>query len=305
MNKVLIINHTKVACGTYQFAKRIYDIVKNSEKVDYVYRDVENRNEYLAIIKKETPNFEIINWHKDRIDWLLETDVTENKKAKHYFLFHDGSTFSHYDKYIFSGEMPNYPTSIPVEKSILLPRPLIDYKGIYPVNQVPTIGSFGFATDHKRFPELVTLVNETFKEAHIRLHITSPYFGVTEGYNLPKIITKCHENNINPKVKLTISSNFVDDQALLNFLASNDVNVFNYAYMNNPGISSAVDYALSVKRPFAVTKNNLFRHVAKDEILLECNTISDIMDRGLVPFEEYYDKWSTDNFRRQFNEMFT
>jgi hypothetical protein len=214
------------------------------------------------------------------------------------------SIFPKYDKYIFCGEYPNYPTPIPREKSILLPRPVLEYKGTYPYNDVYTIGSFGFATDHKRFPELVSQVNKEFSKANIRLHITSPYFGVTEGYNLPKIVKQCYANNVNPNIKLTISSNFVDDSALLNFLAGNDINIFNYAYMQNPGISSAIDYALSVRRPFAVTKNNLFRHVAKEENLLEKNTISNIIDRGLAPFEEYYDKWSTENFRKQFNEMF-
>lgn len=305
MKTALIINHGNVECGTYQFASRIYNIISNSHNVHYLYFNVNNREGYKALIDYYHPDFIIYNWHKDRINWLKESDVVENKTAKHYFLFHDGSNFSVYDKYIFCGEYPNYPSGIPLEKSVLLPRPLIDYEGDYPINSVPTIGSFGFATDHKRFPELVTLVCQTFSEAHIRLHITSPYFGVTEGYNLPKIVAKCTANVTNPNVKLSISSNFIDDQALLKFLAGNDVNVFNYAYMPNPGISSAIDYALSVRRPFAVTKNNLFRHVAKKETLLEENTISNIIDRGLEPFKEFYDKWNTDKFREQFNGLFT
>lgn len=302
MKTVLIINHDRVECGTYQFCKRIYNIVCNET---IIYMDAKNREDYLAALKYTNPDYVIYNYHWDRMPWLKEADILENTKVKHYFLFHDGSIFPHYDKYIFSGEMPNYPTPIPLDKSILLPRPLIDYKGSYPFNDVPTIGSFGFATDHKRFPELVSLVNRTFDKAHIRLHITSPYFGVTEGYNLPKIVNRCKVNNINPNIKLTITSNFVDDQELLTFLAGNDINVLYYEYLNNPGISSAIDYALSVRRPFAVTKNNLFRHVANDYTLLEKNSIRDIMDRGLAPFEEFYIKWNPDKFRQQFDELFT
>lgn len=304
MKTVLIVNHTHIECGTYQFAHRIYNIVSNSHDVHYLYYNVDSRAGYKYLLVQNSPDYIIYNWHKDRINWLKESDVIENKNAKHYFLFHDGSNFNVYDKYIFCGEYPNYPTGIPLEKSVLLPRPLIDYEGTYPVNNVPTIGSFGFATDHKRFPELVTLVNQTFNKAHIRLHMTSPYFGVTEGYNLPKIAKQCYANNVNPDITLNITSNFVDDQALLKFLAGNDINVFNYAYMSNPGISSATDYALSVRRPFAVTRNNLFRHVAKEETLLEKNSILNIIDRGLAPFEEYYEKWSTGSFRKQFNELF-
>lgn len=306
MKTVLILNHGHVECGTYQFAHRIYDIVSGSHNVNYMYFNVDSREEYLYLVGRWEPDYIVYNWHKDRINWLIESDIIEDRKhyRKHYFFFHDGSIFNKYDKYIFCGEFPNYPTSIPREKSVLLPRPIYNYDGIYPVNEVPTIGSFGFATDHKRFPDLVTLVNKSFDKAHIRLHITSPYFGVTEGYNLPKIVAECHANNTNPNVRLTITSNFVDDSALLKFLAGNDINVFNYAYMDNPGISSATDYALSVRRPFAVTKNNLFRHVANKDTLLEVNSMQEIINRGIAPYEEFYRMWNPENFRNQFDGLF-
>jgi hypothetical protein len=296
--KALIVNHDKKECGTFQYAKRIWEIVTSD---DIAYVECVSREGYLSAIQNLDPEYVIINWHKDRIDWLLESDITDDRK--YYFLFHDGSIFNKYDKYIFCGELPNYPTAVPEEKSILLPRPVLKYFGGYPINDIPTIGSFGFPTDHKRFPELVTKVNKEFDKAHIRLHMPSPYFGVTAGYNLPKIVKECHANNTNPGVTLNISSNFVDDQTLLKFLAGNDINVFYYEYLKNPGISSAIDYALSVRRPFAVTRNNLFRHVSKDEILLENNTIADILERGTEPFEEFYEKWNPDIFRREFNEM--
>jgi len=302
MKTVLILNHVHVECGTYQFAHRIYDIVSESHNVNYKYFNVDSREGYLYLLKRWEPDYIVYNWHKDRINWLLESDITEDRK--HYFFFHDGSIFNKYDKYIFCGEFPNYPTSVPREKSVLLPRPIYNYDGIYPVNEVPTIGSFGFATDHKRFPELVTMVNKEFDKAHIRLHITSPYFGVTEGYNLPKIVAECHASNTNPNVKLTITGNFVEDGAMLKFLAGNDINVFNYAYADNPGISSATDYALSVKRPIAITKNNLFRHISSNDILLENNSIKDIISKGLAPVERFHKLWNTDTFREQFGGLF-
>src|SRR3990172_4379169 len=302
--KVLIVNHDKVACGTYQFAKRIYSIVSKSKDITYLYKDCANREDYLSTLSEIKPDYIVYNYHKDRTTWLLEIDVAENISVKHYFLFHDGSVVNRYDKYLFFGEFPNYPTPINKDRSILLPRPLLDYEGIYPINKVPTIGSFGFATDHKRFPELVGYVSTTFRRAVINLHMTSPYFGVTNGYNLPDIVNKCEKSRNNINVKLNISTNFMDDNQLLEFLAGNDINVFNYAYMKNPGISSAIDYALSVKRPIAITKNNLFRHIASDDILLEKNSVQDIINKGLTPIEKFYDIWSTKNFLRRFDLMF-
>jgi hypothetical protein len=304
MKKVLLLNHDKVECGTYQYMKRIYSIVSGSDKVNYVYKETKDLESYYNILREVKPDITIYNWHRDRMGWITEGEIINSFLTKHYFLFHDGSIINVYSKYLFCGELPNYPTTIRKEDSILLPRPILDYDGSYPINDVPTIGSFGFATDHKRFPELVKLVNDTFDKAHVRLHITSPYFGVTEGYNLPKIVAKCQANNTNPGVKLTITSDFTDDYHLLRFLAGNDINIFYYEHLNNPGISSAIDYALSIRRPFGVTNASLFRHVYNEHTSVETNSISDIIAGGIAPFEEFYTKWNPSEFRKQFNRMF-
>jgi hypothetical protein len=173
--------------------------------------------------------------------------VRSIKNSKHYFIYHDGSKFSYYDKYLFFGDFDPERSAIPADKRILLPRPLIDYTGTYPVNLVPTIGSFGFAFNHKQYHKLVKLVNDTFDKAVINLHIPNPYFGDTPNNKLLNIVTECRLNNTNPEVKLNISTNFMDDQELLTFLAGNDINVFYYGDLSNPGLSSAPDYALSVQ----------------------------------------------------------
>src|SRR3989304_1620038 len=278
--KVLILNHGYLQCGTYQYAKRIHSIVSKSKDIEYIHKKARDKQGYLEVLAEVKPDYVVYNYHIDRMPWLTVNDINSNKSVKHFFLFHDGSILNSYDKYIFCGEIPNYNNPIPKAKSVLLTRPIMEYGGTYPVNELPTIGSFGFATDHKGFPELVSLVQKTFKEAVINLHLTSPYFGVTAGYNLPDIIRKCQASNTNPKIKLNISSDFVDDEKLLTFLAGNDINVFNYKVLRqpNPGISSAIDYALSVRRPFAVTKNSLFRHVLSDDISLEKRPIKQVLD---------------------------
>ena len=71
----------------------------------------------------------------------------------------------------------------------------------------------------------------------------------------------------------------MDDDGILKFLANNDINVFNYGYMENPGFSSAPDYALSVKRPMAVTNTQLLRHVANEYNTLEKNNLKEKKSR--------------------------
>jgi hypothetical protein len=301
--RVLLLNHQHIKCGVYQFQKRIFDLASKSEKVDFFYRDLANKNDYLDALKLK-PDYILYNWHWDRMPWLQIKDITENKESKHYFFWHDGSIFRAYDKYLFFGALDPRGTAIPENKRILLPRPLYNYNGEYPKNNVPTIGSFGFAYHHKRFPELIALVHKTFTRAIINIHMPNPYYGDTPGNRLADILFKCRQQMRNRNIKVNISTNFLSDDELLSFLAKNDINVFNYALQNNPGLSSVFDYALSVKRPIAITNNMMFRHITSNDILLEKHSIKQIMERGTAPLEKFYSEWSTKVFTEKIEELF-
>jgi hypothetical protein len=138
----LIVNHDK-GMWNIPIAKRIWKILPPYPNHSYV--ECKNREDYLNSIKSVNPEYVIINWHKDRINWLLESDITPDRKF--YFLFHDGSIFSKYDKYLFFGEYPNYPTSIPREKSDSKTHP--KYDGI--IHIMKSQHRKFNCTDHKRF----------------------------------------------------------------------------------------------------------------------------------------------------------
>jgi hypothetical protein len=301
---VLILNHTHIECGVYQFGKRVYDLASRSDKVEYFYKNVSSKEQYLDILNKINPEYIVYNWHWDRMPWLKEEDITGNKNAKHYFIYHDGSMMKNYDKYLFFGDYDSDRKAVPEDKRVLLPRPLFEYNGSYPKNNVVTIGSFGFAFNHKRFPELVTLINNSFDKAIINLHMPNPYFGNTKGNVRDVIVKSCKKSNRKPGIEINIDTKFSDDNQLLSFLAQNDINVFYYGKLENPGLSSAFDYALSVKRPIAITENIMFRHIASDDILLTKHSIQEILDKGTAPLERFYKDWSVDNFTLQMEKLF-
>ncbi len=56
-------------------------------------------------------------------------------------------------------------------------------------------------------------------------------------------------------IELNISHDHLTTEGILNFLSKNDLNVFLYEHQENRGISSATDWAISVKRPFTITKS--------------------------------------------------
>jgi hypothetical protein len=305
MRKVLLINHPHIQCGVFQFMQRIYTIVSKSKNIDFQYRIVSNHDEYVDAINVTSPDYVLYNWHFDRLPFIKDIDIVSRPEIKHYFIYHDGSMIKTYDKYLVFGAMPPDTSVFKEGGAILMPRPLYEYTGEYPVNNVPTIGSFGFAFNHKKFHEIAPFIAKHIGKAIVNLHFTNPYFGDTPGNKIQDIIDLCHRVNTNPNVKLNITTNFLGDNSLLEFLAGNDLNIFMYDKdLQNPGISSAIDYALSVKRPIAISDNMMFRHIASDEILLTKTNINNIIENGTKPLEKFYAEWSTDNFILEMEKVF-
>jgi len=218
-------------------------------------------------------------------------------------MFHEEVVRENYDKYLFFGAYDFSNGAIFGDKKILLPRPLLNYNREHPKNSIVTIGSFGFGFWQKGFHKLVELVNTSFEEATINLHMPYSFFGDPTHEQTNAVEKECRSLNTNPRVTLSISHNFLDDAGVLRFLAGNDINVFIYGE-NGEGISSVIDYALSVKRPIAISSSRMFRHITKDEILLEKNTIQEILAKGTAPLEQFYTDWSPDKFREEFNRIF-
>ena len=301
MTRVLIINHPQRECGVHQFGKRIYDLVSGSTNVEYIYREMDTIPVYEAALKQMCPDFILYNWHAHTMRWLPQEYPIDPTK-KHYFIFHEEHMRRRYDKYLFFGDY-DIGWRIPLDKCVLLPRPLYTYTGSYPRNEVPTIGSFGFGFWNKGYHLLTKLVNETFDRAVLNYHIAHSCFGDPSDKMTREVIATCQRLNTNPGVKLNISREFLDAQQVLSFLAGNDINVFLYDD-NGEGISSVIDYALSVKRPIALSDCQMFRHILKDEIMVTKCPIQGILNRGTVPLEEFYEKWHPDRFREAIDEVF-
>jgi hypothetical protein len=86
---------------------------------------------------------------------------------------------------------------------------------------------------------------------------------------------------------------------MLDFLFNNNLNIFfyeNYSFYN--GISSTIDYALSVQTPIAICKSNMFSHImdTNPSICVEDSNLIDIINNGFEPLQEKYNSWSHENF---------
>ena len=303
MTTVLLVNHKQPACGVYQFGKRIYDLVKDSENVIYYYTEVDELASYCSAVNFYKPDIIVYNWHRGTMPWLTEKMIIGDTSYKHYFIFHEEFVRKNYDKYLFLGAYDFTNGEKFGDKKVLLPRPLLEYNGTYSKNKVLTVGSFGFGFWQKGFHELTSVINHSFDKAVLNLHMPYSFFGDPLKEQTNAVELECWNRVSNSGFTLNITHELLDDDGVLKFLAGNDINMFLYGE-NGEGISSVIDYALSVKRPIAISNSKMFRHLDNSEILYSENSIVDIINKGTKPLEKYYKDWSIENFRKEFDKVF-
>ena len=301
MTKVLFVNHKIENCGVYQFGKRVAKLASTSSKLDCSYAEVDCLADLEVAIFIHRPDVTVYNWHIGTMGWLSSSDIRKLDGGKRFFIYHQENMIFDYDKYLFFGDYD--PTnSLPDEKKALISRPLFKYPGKYRNNSTLNIGSFGFGFHNKGFDKIVRLVNEEFTNAIVNLHMPPSHFGDPSGTQTREVIKKCREAHTNSSIVLNITQDFKTDEEVLSFLAGNDVNVFMYEE-NGDGISSVLDYALSVKRPIAITDSRMFRHLDGIEgISLTTNSLQNIIDNGTSPLRGLYRKWSRKKFVSEMEE---
>lgn len=298
---ILFLNHHIKNCGVQQYGRRIADLLLQTS-LNVEYREIRGVEDYEGLVAHFKPSIIIFNWYPITMGWL--SPGLFKPGIRNYLMFHDGHMHGGDATIIFTGAYEK-PDSIryPDNKKILLPRPLFKYDGAYRVNSVPNIGSFGFGFWHKGFYDIVTWVNREFSEATINLHMPYAHFGDAAGVQAREVAAQCLANNTNPNITLNMTSHLMEDNELLEFLAGNDMNVFMYGGVSE-GLSSVLDYALSVKRPIALTDNMMFRHIASPEITMSPdNSLKDILARGTEPLERFYEEWSVENFIKKAEEL--
>jgi hypothetical protein len=145
-----------------------------------------------------------------------------------------------------------------------------DFISAYQTTGIPIFGSFGFGFDNKGFHNLIKIVNEQYDEAVIKMVIPVAYY--SQGESLVRHVRYlCETQNKKPNIHLMITHIFFSNTDILRFLASNTMNIFLYDYMKGRGLSSVIDFALSVNVPIGISNSYMFRHIFDDSICLYNN----------------------------------
>jgi hypothetical protein len=297
MDSVLIVNHNVQNCGVYQYGKRVADICTKSKLFNFVYLEATSLDELFSTIKESNPSIIIYNYLPSTMGWINPAifDKIRSLGIKQGNIIHN-TEFNGFDFYLHQN--PYYHNH---NNNFALLRPLFEYvpKKTDRRSDAIQIGTFGFGGQHKFIHEICRIVDEEFvdKEVDLNLHITKGFYSSDDPFE--EIKDDCQKIVNNSNIKLNLTNNFLTNEGMLDFLFNNDLNIFfyeNYSFYN--GISSTIDYALSVQKPIAICKSNMFSHImdVNPSICVEDSDLIEIINNGFEPLQEKYNEWSHEKF---------
>lgn len=328
--KVLFVTHKPKQCGVYEFGKNLFNIIDSSAKYKFIKAECESLTELDSMINSHTPAVIIYNYHPSVLPWLssrLGKGIHQNKiagiNAIQIGIIHEitqsvaDSATAYRNRFILGHSQKTmnalFDFYVAADPTLLLKNPLVyktgrlipEFSKQVETPAITTIGSFGFASPKKGFEKLVERVQEEFDEAVIRINIPSADFVDKDGANAKRIADNCQRLITKPSIKLEISHQFLKDDELLEFLAGNSMNVFMYEDTGGRGLSSAVDTALAVKKPVAVSRCPMFRHLlnTNPSICTDTNSLKMILANGFSPLEKNIEDWTIDNLRWDYERV--
>jgi hypothetical protein len=310
---ILFLNHKIQSCGVYQYGLRLFNILKNSYLHRYLYKEIDNYNEYNDIIYKIKPEIIIYNYHVATMDWLNNNNIFKNTKNIGVPHESNGDMFD----IILSID----PNETETNKIFNIPRPIYEnvdkicdkyqitnekIKDFINYNEgldVPIFGSFGFGFTNKGFDKIIQIVNNNYDYAIIKMVITFAHFDPNRDTNIKHILQVCNTIIRKPNIKLMISTDFFTNEEVLLFLASNTCNIFLYDMMNCRGVSSVIDYAVSVNKPVVISDSYMFRHIYSDDICVYKTNIREAIENSKKMLPNLLKKYSNKNLINKINNI--
>lgn len=300
MKNILIVNRPENNCGIHQYGINIYDALNKSYENKYSYLETNNHINLLNYLDNNNIDIIIFNWYKPIMNWVNNDLLNQLINYKKYIIYHDGEypNFENLNGVLFND--PTYKTDNIYQYNI--GRCLFDYtRSINKLDNI-VISSFGFPFLDKGFHKLLNKVNHEFTNVTVRYHLP---FANIDKHNILRNQTFYEINKFNTsKNNLIISDNYLNNEELLDWLSESSINCFYYDNKKSLGISSVIDYALSVNVPIGITNCDMFRHIYSEDIDLDKQNIIDIIDKDLSPLLKYKQNWSNNNFVINFDSVF-
>ncbi|HTZ41451.1 MAG TPA: hypothetical protein VMB77_14955 [Syntrophales bacterium] len=333
-NNILFVSHKKAHCGVYEYGESITDALQLSRNYRFIRVECSSLGELTTAIAEYAPASIIYNYMPSVFPWIASRIAPQLYKNNistiqipqigivHDITQHVADTATAYrPKYIVgASNLINslFDFYIAPDPTLLLRNPYVyktgrlipTYNNNYPVPSKPVIGSFGFGTPNKGFDNIVHLVQQEYDEAIIRFNIPSADYGDKNGVNAISVSDRCKALITKAGIQLIITHNYMDKKALLDYLAQNTINVFLYKDRSGRGLSSALDNAMAVHRPVAVSDAVMFRHIfdVEPSVCVTKCSLKTITQNGFAPLQKHYSEWNAENllweYERILNSVF-
>lgn len=312
---ILFLNHKKKQCGVYQYGHRIYNILKFTKDINYEYYELDSIEEYNNLISKNIYYAIIYNYHPGTMNWLNEHNI--RKDILSIAIPHEVNVS------FFNITCDIDPDAKETNIHYSIPRPIFEnieeilsnvnysseenknFINVHINENLPIFGSFGFGFEFKGFDKIVKLINDNYDHAIIKFIIPTADFCYCSNELNEKIRSLCYSLNVKSGIKLLISHAFFTNEEILKFLSNNTMNIFLYDKLDGRGISSAIDYAISVKKPIGISDSHMFRNIYSDEVSVYESSIEYCMENSVNYYNKYLEKYSNENLRNKFKNIFT
>ncbi len=328
---IIFVSHLKKQCGVFEFGKNIFNAISSSEKYNIIWLECSSLKQLQSTVIEFKPAVIIYNYHPATMPWLCQKIGPKFYKNNvhdidilqigiiHEITQEIADNATNYRKeYLIRSfdKLANvlFDYYIAADPTLLLRNPFVyktgrlvpEYTNNFAIPIIATIGSFGFGTPKKGFEKIVSRVQEEFDEAIIRLNIPFADFGDADGKQARQIASNCNALINKKGIKLDITHDFWDDNAMLNFLAQNSINVFLYEDSAGRGISSAIDISLAVQRPIAISNSSMFRHILQNtpSVCIETSNLKQIISKGFEPLKKLLVQWDAKNIKWEYERIF-
>ena len=307
MTKILLVNHSlSKHCGIHSHGVRMGNILAQSKIHEFIYCEANSLEEFSKHVDKIDPNIVIYNYTSGVLGWA-QLAHSKYKSLLHLALIHDVTPEDMVESNIgpFDFRIALDPTLKESDKWFTTVRPLFGYTASScAINKIPTIGSFGFYFRHKNFNKIIENVSNEFTEAIVNIHLTKAKFSTdATKREMDMFIEWAHSVVKNTGISLNITSNYITDKGVIDFLSNNDVNILEYSGNYGSGPSSAIDYCVAAGRAIMISGSYQFRHVYGLLPETQKVSISEAIGRGNKEVLKLQDEWSEDNYRKDYERI--
>lgn len=297
--KGLFINSQNSVCSIFESGKMCYEVLNSNKNFQLDYTEKSNIDFKY--------DFYIFNYHHVTNNWITKEFIDCNIRGKTLCIVTEvsnGGDVMPYTPKIFDYYILLDPTFDDTHNIFGLPRPLEIVNNLPPYidHGYPIIGSFGFATDGKKWDLIVEGVQKEFNNALIKINIPHATYLPYNDKRILKIENECKQVIKKPGIKLSITHDYLTKQELIKWCSQNTLNCFFY-HRNDIGLSAVTDQAISAKRPLLVNEGSTFRHILKYLLPYPKLRFKEAINSSGNMVYKMYDDWSPAKFNEKFNTI--